>query len=80
MSWNHRVVKKNGVFHITEVFYKKSGKICGWVDPADINVMHGWEDLEDLKGTAELVLKAFEKPVLEWRPGGHPDGQLVEVE
>lgn len=79
MSWSYRVVKKDDAFHITEVYYGDSGEVKGWVDPANFGALHGWWDYEDLKDTAELVLGAFDKPVLEWKPGGHPDGHLVEV-
>lgn len=79
MSWNYRIVKKDNLFHITEVYYDSNGNIEAWVDPGDMNVLSGWEDLADLEGTAKYALEAFQRPVLEWKPEGHPDGHLEEV-
>lgn len=67
MSWNYRVAKKKlesgkEVFGIIEVYYGKDGSASGWTDFVDPNE---WENLEDLKGTIDLMKKAFDKPIFE---------------
>jgi hypothetical protein len=66
MSWNYRVAKKVGkdfdVYGIVEVYYDTDGSVKGWTDFIDPN---GWDDISDLKGTLELMLKAFEHPEFE---------------
>lgn len=72
--WNYRVLKeevdykneKLNRFRIVEVFYDEDEKITGWVDCAD--TILDWTGEEDsyanLKGNAEYVLHAFNKPIL----------------
>ena len=62
MTWNYRYTKKVKneveVYGIVEVYYDKEGNVTAWsnfIDPND------WEDLSDLKGTLEMMLKAFER-------------------
>lgn len=62
MSWNYRYTKqvKNDVevYGIVEVYYDNEGNVNGWTDFIDPN---DWEELSDLKGTLELMLKAFDR-------------------
>jgi hypothetical protein len=72
LSWNYRVIKENKSvnekigyydnYRVVEVFYDENGKINGWSDCTD-NIL-SWNNYEDLKGTSEMVLEAFKKPVL----------------
>jgi hypothetical protein len=71
MPWNYRVCKtKNDgplpdddpfLYHIREVYYDKDGQIQGYAAASVDN----WTSLEDLRGTVESMLRAFDKPVLE---------------
>lgn len=62
MSWNYRYTKqvKNDVelYGIVEVYYDNEGNVSGWTDFINPN---DWEELSDLKGTLELMLKAFDR-------------------
>lgn len=62
MSWNYRVIKDNNNYRVVEVFYDENGNIEGWSDCTD--TILSWANYDDLKGTAEMVLYAFDKPVL----------------
>lgn len=65
MNWNYRVAKKQfdgeDCYGIIEVYYEE-GEVMGWTDFVDLL---GWDNPEDLKGTLELMLKAFDKPIFE---------------
>jgi len=71
--WNYRVVeeKKHGKssFSIIEVYYM-DGKIVDYID-SDRNVLGGWQDYDNLKGTWEFVKGAFDKPVLKIDENGN---------
>ena len=72
MSWEYRVARKEvhypsssekvEPFGIIEVYYNNKGEVKGWTNFIDPN---GWKDIDDLKGTIELMSKAFQKPVFE---------------
>jgi hypothetical protein len=72
MSWNYRVVKEKKFinkkvgyldnYRVVEVFYNDKNEINGWADSSA--TILSWDNYDDLKGTSEYVLKAFEKPVL----------------
>ena len=66
MSWNYRVAKKvvNGEpsYGIVEVYYDDIHEVTGWSDFIDPN---GWDNIDDLKGTLNLMLKAFDRPMFE---------------
>jgi hypothetical protein len=73
MAWNYRVLNEiidnNGEklerFRVVEVYYNEAGEIDGWVDCTDtILDFTGEFAYDDLKKNAELVLHAFNKPVL----------------
>lgn len=60
---NYRVVQS---YDKTEYFvaavYYDGDATRGWVDTG--HDFLGWEDYDDLKGTVELLKKAFEEPLL----------------
>lgn len=73
MSWNYRIGTKmmhpsNAKFPtwreflIIECYYDASGEIAnGYAEP---NILSGWDSLDDLKGTIELLNK-MEGPILD---------------
>lgn len=71
MTWNYRVISKevNGVceeteYGIYEVYYNKDGKPTS----CTVNSVSPYSctDVEDLKLSVELMLPAFDKPVLKY--------------
>ena len=62
--WNYRVLQS---FDQTEYF------IAGWVD-SGLDFQR-WDDYDDLKGSVEMIQKAFDKPLLRVLE----DDRLVEV-
>jgi len=72
MSWNYRMVtyksyndgKPTRLFAVTEVYYDEKGNPDGFIKPPKIILSHK-EDIEDLRGTYELVGGAFEKPIID---------------
>lgn len=67
MSWNYRIIKRipeqgEPYYGIFEVYYDKYRNIKAWTTEPVTPV---WEDIEDLKGSLELMLRAFEKDVLD---------------
>jgi len=85
MSWNYRILRKPNkyvnvhrtlrdpyTFMIIEAYYDKHGKINGWCERRDILE---WSDIEDLKGTIELVKLVIDKPILEEK-----NGSLIDID
>jgi hypothetical protein len=81
MSWNYRIYKSEqilggksyDIFQVIEVFYNDdNGRIKGWSDVSQSVLI--WDNYEDLKGTAEMVQHAFNKPTLTL-----VDDELVEL-
>ena len=64
MHWNHRIVRvKDGtetILKFAEVFYNEDGSLMAHGDP----FMHG-DTIEELRQTAERLLKATSQPVLD---------------
>lgn len=64
MSWNYRVVMTEydmgDEFNICEVYYNDDGDITGYTDPVSPNGGSVCELSRDI----ELMMEAFEKPVL----------------
>ena len=63
--WNYRVVEKkayDGTFYyqIEEVYYDKNKNINGF---GDARIPFG-EEIDDIKFTLEMMLKALDKPVV----------------
>lgn len=63
MTWNYRVVKKNGEFGVHGVYYNDDDKIVS-ID-LEPNTYTG-SDLEDLRNTIELMLSALDKEVIDF--------------
>lgn len=68
MSWNYRIIERKEptipgqkYYQIFEVFYDKDGNQSGYAD--DFGGLVG-EDIEDLKGGIELMLRAFDASVI----------------
>jgi antitoxin VapB len=72
--WNYRVVQSfdQTEYFIAEVYYDGDGP-QGWVD-SGLDFAR-WDDYEDLKGSVEMIQKAFDKPLLRVVEGD----RLVEV-
>ena len=72
--WNYRVVQSfdQTEYFIAEVYYDDAGNI-GWVDNRENRLT--WDTYDDLKGTVELIRKAFDKPLMRVVEGDH----LIEV-
>lgn len=75
MSWNYRVMRREGTqvlngrahnwttYGIYEVYYRDDGSIEMWSDaPMD---PHG-EDFEELRRDFDLMVRAFDKPILSY--------------
>jgi hypothetical protein len=72
--WNYRVVQSfdRTEYFIVEVYYDGDA-IQGWVDSGREGLR--WDDYDDLKGSVEMIQKAFDKPLLRVVEGD----RLVEV-
>jgi len=75
LNWNYRILKVTDevttYYKIISVYYNNEG-ICRWVDYTN-NILIA-PTIDDLKGTTEYVLLAFQKPILVLRE----DGKLRE--
>ena len=73
--WNYRVLQSfdQTEYFIAEVYFDDEGK-TGWVDNREGQLK--WDDYDDLKGTVELLLKAFDRPVMRVVEGDN----LIEIE
>lgn len=56
-------MKDQRLFSIIEVYYDKDGNPTGYVDTK--NHLTDWEDMDDLKGTYEMIASAFTKPIID---------------
>lgn len=65
MSWNYRVVKKDGLYSIHDVYYDKHFDI---VNIGRESPVVG-EDIEDLKWTLQKMLEACNKPSVDYNTG-----------
>jgi len=72
--WNYRVVQSfdQTEYFIAEVYYDGDAT-QGWVDSGHDGLR--WDDYDDLKGSVEMIQKAFDKPLLRVVEGD----RLVEV-
>ncbi|UXI66148.1 hypothetical protein [Tahibacter amnicola] len=63
MSWEYRVMNRNGDLAIYEVYYGENGRVAGYSEnPTNPR----GETLEELRLDCELYVKALEKPILEY--------------
>lgn len=53
--WNYKAIQHDGYVGLHEVYYA-DGKVVGWTDPVQIG-----NDLEDLKGSLNLMLQDIER-------------------
>ena len=69
MSWNYRIVKKDGCYGIHEVYYKDNNAMK--TKMVSVNPMdpHG-ETIGKLKSDFELMKGAFDKPTLDYKDIG----------
>lgn len=63
MTWEYRVMSRDGVVAIFEVHYYEDGRIRGY--SAEPTFPAG-ESVEELRGNCGLYLAALGKPVLEY--------------
>lgn len=69
MSWNYRVMKRKiseseFEFGIYEVYYDDNGRVKGYTENSMTPVVH---TAEGLKYELEIMMKAFDKEVLEYK-------------
>ncbi len=59
MSWNYRVIERDGEFAIYEVFYDDAGRVIGHTDAAVFPHASSLDDLADgVKEYADALQKA----------------------
>ena len=72
MSWNYRIMRRNGIdlcgveyewFELHEVYYDSDGKVDGYTIDA---IAPGGDDINELKENLFQMMKAFNKPILEF--------------
>ena len=68
MSWNYRVMKhklneSESFYGIHEVYYNRNGKPDGW---SKDSITPERESPQELKEDLEMMIKAFDKPVLNY--------------
>jgi len=61
VSWNYRIIERDGEFAIHEVFYDKDGRVTGWTETP---VYPRAESLEDLALELARYSEAVNKPVI----------------
>ncbi len=69
MSWNYRVIKKDGHLAVYPVYYDDRGTIRG---SSEIPFSPEAENLEELRTTLELMLDALEKEIIEYEAAPEP--------
>jgi hypothetical protein len=63
MTWNYRVIKKDGHLGIHGVYYDEAGKIESYdLEP---NKPLG-DDLDDLRNVLELMIESLDKEILDF--------------
>ncbi|MBV8658744.1 MAG: hypothetical protein JO142_13045 [Burkholderiales bacterium] len=63
MSWNYRVMNKDGELAIYEVYYHEDGRIQGMSSEP---TFPAGETLQELELNIELYLSALKKPILDY--------------
>jgi hypothetical protein len=69
MSWNYRVIKKDGKLAVYPVYYDDRGNIRG---SSEIPFAPEAESLEELRTTLGLMLDALEKEIIEYEAASEP--------
>ena len=52
------------IFSVQEVYYDKEGNVNGYIEDTK-NPLVGWESLDELSGSHDLIKLAFSKPILD---------------
>jgi len=65
MSWNYRVLKKDGALGVYAVYYDDAENIQGWSEHPFSPVA---EDLDELKTTLTSMVESLEKEIVEVGP------------
>jgi hypothetical protein len=63
MTWNYRIMNKNGLLGVHGVYYDGDGNIQGM--DQDPNAPQA-ETIDELRTVLELMLEALEKPILDY--------------
>lgn len=64
MTWNYRLVKKDGLIGIHSVYYNQKKEIQSLsVDPEYLSA----ETVDELKENVEKIMRAFERPVIDFK-------------
>lgn len=65
MTWNYRVLDRDGYLAIYEVYYDDEGNVRGYTE--NPTYPRGYEgDLDELKTQLELYCEALDKPILKY--------------
>jgi hypothetical protein len=63
MTWNYRLVKKDGLIGIHSAYYNSKKEVASLsVDPEYLSA----DDADDLKSALQKVMKAFDSPVIDY--------------
>jgi hypothetical protein len=69
MSWNYRVIRKDGQLAVYPVYYDDRGNIRG---SSEIPFSPEAGSLEELRTSLELMLDALEKEIIEYEGAPEP--------
>ena len=61
MSWNYRLIERDGLISIHEVYYNESGEPRAWTENP---VAPFGETVEDVRECLNMMIQALGKPVL----------------
>ena len=68
MAWNYRIMKHLGCFvAIHSTYYDEQGKVNGWSRDGEMTPVY--DSLEDMQAQLKAMLRAFDKPVLDYETG-----------
>lgn len=66
--WNYRILSEvvgdYTEYYVAEVHYDNDGNPKNWTHREGFNALRGWDHLEDLLSTIQLVQEAASKPVM----------------
>jgi hypothetical protein len=66
MTWNYRLMRRNGFLSIHEVYYKDDGKVRTWTeDPME----PGGDTVEEVQQDLKWMARALTKPILDYETG-----------
>jgi hypothetical protein len=67
MSWNYRLVKKDGTLSVREVYYNKDGTVS-MMSSDDHNILSSFGDTQDAERTLEMIKRALTLDILDDNP------------